>query len=113
MKIKAARRKINNLGAKMQREEEETNETNSRKRVSNESPDYSIQPSHCLCCSGQGGKPVCFLWYCLGYKRQADFPPTPVFMSMLHSQPQKHVRRKSVLRRARAGSGKMTRFRAE
>lgn len=58
----------------MQREEEETNETNSRKRVSNESPDYLIQSSHCLCCSGQGGKPICFLWYCLGYKCHGRFP---------------------------------------
>lgn len=74
MKIKGARRKINNPGAKTQGEEEETNETNSRKRVSNESPDYSIQSSHCLCCSGQGGKPICFLWYCLGYKCRGRFP---------------------------------------
>lgn len=58
----------------MQREEEETNETNSRKRVSNESPDYLTQSSHCLCCSGQGGKPICFLWYCLGYKCHGRFP---------------------------------------
>lgn len=74
MQIKGARRKINNPGAKTQREEEEINETNSRKRVGNESPDYSIQPSHCLCCSGQGGKPICFLWYCLGYECRGRFP---------------------------------------
>jgi len=74
MKIKGERRKINNPGAKTQGEDEETNETNSRKGVSNESPDYSIQSSHGLCCSGQGGKPICFLWYCLGYKCRGRFP---------------------------------------
>lgn len=58
----------------MQREKEGTKETNSRKRISNESPDYLIQSSHCLCCSGQGGKPICFLWYCLGYEYRGRFP---------------------------------------
>ena len=60
--------------AKTQEEEEETNETNSRKRVSSESPDCLIQSSHCLCCLGQGGKPICVLWYCLGYKCHGRFP---------------------------------------
>lgn len=74
MKTKGARRKINKPRAKTQEEEEETNETNSRKRVSSESPDCLIQSSHCMCCLGQGGKPICVLWYCLGYKCHGRFP---------------------------------------
>lgn len=74
MKTKGAWRKINNPRAKTQEEEEETNETNSRKRVSSESPDCLIQSNHCLCCSRQGRKSVCVLWYCLGYKCHGRFP---------------------------------------
>lgn len=111
LKKKEAKRKINKPGAKMQKEEEETNETNRRKRIRNESPDYLIQSSHCLCWSGQGGKPISVFFLVL-FRLQMPWQishPLPCLRPCSNPN-HDNVWRKHVLRRVRAASRRITHF---
>lgn len=95
----------------MQKEEEETNETNRRKRIRNESPDYLIQSSHCLCWSGQGGKPISVFFLVL-FRLQMPWQishPLPCLRPCSNPN-HDNVWRKHVLRRVRAASRRITHF---